>query len=188
MQDIRLRDSLGYALVRLFRQVNRETGRALAPYRLSAEQAHILLLLWFEGPLKVGELQRLLTLSSGTLTGAVDRMEAAGLVVRVADPRDRRAWRIEPARFDPRRRSAIVRTLEEMEARSFGSLTAAERRELLRLLRKAAHDGADERGDAEGAGGGRPSTSRTRPAAPRAPRGASASRRGARRRSADPNA
>jgi len=137
MQDNRLRDSMGYALVRLFRRVNRETGRALAPFELSAEQAHILLVLWIEGPMKIGELQRMLMLSSGTLTGALDRMERAGLLRRVADEDDKRSWRVEPARFDPRRRRAIERTLEEMESRCFGALTSGERAELLRLMRKA---------------------------------------------------
>jgi len=138
MQDNRLRDSLGYALVRLFRVVNRATGRALSPYGLSSEQAHILLVLWIEGAMKVGELQRLLMLSSGTLTGAIDRMEQAGLVRRVPDPNDRRVFRVEPERFDSRRRRAIERTLEETEADCFASLTATERAELLRLMRKAA--------------------------------------------------
>ena len=138
MQDNRLRDSLGYALVRLFRVVNRATGRALSPYGLSSEQAHILLVLWIEGAMKVGELQRLLMLSSGTLTGAIDRMEQAGLVRRVPDPNDRRAFRVEPERFDTRRRRAIERTLEETEAGCFASLTSTERAELLRLMRKAA--------------------------------------------------
>ena len=137
MQDKRLQDSLGYALVRLFRQVNRATGRAMAPYGLSAEQAHILLLLWIEGPIKVGALQRLLLLSSGTLSGALDRMEQAGLVRRVSDPEDGRAFRVEPLRFDARRRGAIERSLEESQAESFSALTPAERVELLRLLRKA---------------------------------------------------
>jgi MarR family transcriptional regulator, organic hydroperoxide resistance regulator len=136
MQDERLRASLGYAVVRMFRQVNRAHSRALARYELSAEQAHVLLILWLEGPMKVGELQRLLMLSSGTLTGALDRMERAGLVRRVADPDDRRALRIEPVRVDPRRRRSIEATLEETEARCFEVLTRAERKELLRMMRK----------------------------------------------------
>src|SRR5262249_7226068 len=67
MQDDRLARSVGWALVRAFRTVNRATGRVLQAYGLSAEQAHILVVLWFEGPKKVGELQRTLALSSGTL-------------------------------------------------------------------------------------------------------------------------
>ena len=136
MQDNRLRDSLGYALVRAFRLVNREHGRSVAPYGLSGEQAHILLVLWLDGPKKVGELQRFLTLGSGTLTGALDRMEAAGLVRRVPDPDDRRAWRVEAVRIEARRRRAVETALETTEASCFEALTRAERTELLRLLRK----------------------------------------------------
>ena len=138
MQDKRLESSLGYALVRAFRHVNRASNQALRAHGLSAEQAHILLVLWFEGPMKVGELQRVLALSSGTLTGALDRMDEAGLVRRVADPHDRRTWRVEPAPFDARRRRAIESVLEKTEEQSFSSLTGPERRELLRLLTKIA--------------------------------------------------
>jgi DNA-binding MarR family transcriptional regulator len=138
MQDERLARSLGYALVRTFRTVNRASGRALQPHSLSAEQAHILLVLWFEGPMKIGELQRVLALSSGTLSGALERMEKAGLVRRTPDPEDGRAWRVEAAPFDARKRRAIECTLEAMEERTFGCLTARERAELMRLLTKVA--------------------------------------------------
>ena len=136
MQDDRIRRSLGYALVRAFRFVNRASARALLPFELSAEQAHILLILWIEGPMKIGELQRVLSLSSGTLTGAIDRMDKAGLVRRVQDPKDGRAFRIEPAAFDAKRRRAIEATLEAAEAESFSRLTAKERQELFRILTK----------------------------------------------------
>ncbi len=136
MQDDRIKSSLGYALVRAFRQVNRASSRALLPFELSAEQAHILLILWIEGPLKIGELQRVLSLSSGTLTGAIDRMHKAGLVRRVEDPKDGRAVRVEPAPFDTKRRRAIETALEATEAASFSRLTTRERQELLRLLTK----------------------------------------------------
>jgi MarR family transcriptional regulator, organic hydroperoxide resistance regulator len=138
MQDERLAHSLGYALVRAFRVVNRATGRALQPYGLSAEQAHILLVLWLEGTLKVGELQRLLALSSGTLTGALDRMEKIGLVRRVKDPEDGRAWRVEPAAFETKKRRELEGILERLEGEIFGGLTGRERAELLRLLTKIA--------------------------------------------------
>jgi DNA-binding MarR family transcriptional regulator len=135
MQD-KLQRSLGYALVRAFRAANRATGRALQPYGLSAEQAHILLALWLEGPMKVGELQRILALGSGTLTGALDRMDKAGLIRRVADPEDGRVWRVEASSIDARKRRTIQETLESTEARAFSPLTERERAELLKLLHK----------------------------------------------------
>ena len=134
MQDDRLRSSVGYALVRAFRTVNRVSNRALARHGLSAEQAHILFVLWMEGPLKVGALQRTLALSSGTLTGALDRMEKAGLVRRTPDPEDARSFRVEPVAFDARRRRAIEATLEGIEEDGFAPLTRRERQELRRML------------------------------------------------------
>ena len=138
MQDDRLESALGYALVRAFRHVNRAHNRALLPFELSAEQAHILLVLWLDGPMKIGDLQRSLVLSSGTLTGAIDRMEKGGLVRRVADRANGRAGRIEPAPMPARRRRAIEETLERTEEETFSALSARERRELFRFLVKIA--------------------------------------------------
>jgi DNA-binding MarR family transcriptional regulator len=136
MQDDRLKRSLGYALVRAFRRVNRDANRALAGYELTAEQAHILLLLWLGGPMKVGDLQRSLLLSSGTLTGAIDRMAKSGLVRRVQDETDKRAFRIEPIKL--KHRAAIEGTLETFEEESFSMLSKSERKTLLTLLEKVA--------------------------------------------------
>jgi len=135
MQDERLRESLGNALVRLFRLVNREHGRALKPCEVSTEQAHILSVLWIEGAMTIGRLQRAIALSSPTLTGALDRMETQGLVRRVESPEDRRASVVEP-RVPARRRAKIEATLDETEERCFSALTSNERKELLRLLDK----------------------------------------------------
>ena len=93
--------------------------------------------------MKIGELQRTLSLGSGTLTGALDRMERASLVRRSADPNDRRSFVVEPAPFDAKRRKRIERTLEGIEQDSFAMLSARERAELFRLLTKVAGDPGD---------------------------------------------
>jgi DNA-binding MarR family transcriptional regulator len=134
MQDERLRSSLGYALVRAFRRVNRASNRGLRPLGLTAEQAHVLLILWLEGPMKVGELQRTLALSSATLTGAIDRMERAGLVRRVRDPEDGRAFVLEPGHFDARQRRAVEAALTRIEEECFSALGERGRRRLFELL------------------------------------------------------
>lgn len=136
MQDDRLRASIGNALVRLFRLVNRTHNRALDALALSAEQAHILSILWVLGPMTMGQLQRHLALSSATLTGAIDRMESQQVVRRTPDPADKRAYRIEP-RVPDKRRKQIEDTIEATERRCWDGLTATERKELLRLLDKA---------------------------------------------------
>ena len=136
MQDERLRTSLGNALVRLFRLCNRIHNRALADHGVSAEQAHILGVLWLYGPMTMGALQRHVALSSGTLTGAIDRMEKQDMVRRVPSPDDRRAFVLEP-KLSVRARQRIEGSLVATEDRIWGGLTAAERRELLRLMDKA---------------------------------------------------
>ncbi len=136
MQDDRLRASLGNAMVRLFRLVNRVHNRAIDRHGLSAEQAHILSVLWTLGPITIGQLQRQVALSSGTLTGAIDRMAAQGMVRRAASPADHRAVVIEP-RVPAKKRAQIETAVEATEREIWGALTAAERQELLRLMTKA---------------------------------------------------
>jgi DNA-binding MarR family transcriptional regulator len=135
-QDVE--ESLGHALVRAFRTVNRAHNRALKDLGLSAEQAHILILLWVQGPMNVGSLQRQLMLSSATLTGAIDRMERAGLVRRVVDPGDRRAFLVEPGPVPAAKRRKIEASLLGTEEECFGALGKAERANLRAMLQKIA--------------------------------------------------
>ncbi len=94
--------------------------------------------LWALGPMTMGRMLPLLALSSPTLTGAIDRMEAQHLVRRVRDRADGRAWVLEPDPTANRKRPKIETTLESVEAACFEGLTMTERRELLRLLDKCA--------------------------------------------------
>jgi DNA-binding MarR family transcriptional regulator len=120
MQDDPLRSSVANAVVRLFRFVNRVHNRQLKPLGISAEQAHILTVLAVEGPMTMGTLQRLLALSSPTLTGAIDRLEAQELVRRVPSPDDRRAVLLEP-RVGGRKRAQIEAAIDEGERVCFGA-------------------------------------------------------------------
>ena len=54
----------------------------------------VLMSLWREDRLNVGELGRRAGLEPSTMTGLLDRMERDGLVLREPDPADRRAHRI----------------------------------------------------------------------------------------------
>jgi DNA-binding MarR family transcriptional regulator len=133
MQDEKLRASVANAVVRLFRSVNRVHNRGLKATGVSAEQAHVLSVLWVKGAMTMGQLQRHLAVSSATLTGAIDRMEAQELVRRVPSPDDRRAFVLEP-RVSAKKRAQIEAALDDGEARCFSALTAGERTTLLRLL------------------------------------------------------
>jgi len=57
---------------------------------LSASDGQFMTLLQFQGPLTPGELARLTGLSTGTVTGVIDRLEKAGYVERTRHGSDRR--------------------------------------------------------------------------------------------------
>ena len=68
---------------------------------LTPPQIHTLLSLGHDGGLAMGELARRGGITEKTMTGIVDRLEAAGLVQRERDPADRRLVRVrltEPGR------------------------------------------------------------------------------------------
>src|SRR5579884_1176965 len=134
MRDLRIRDSISNQVGRLFRHVARVHNRQVKRFEVSAVQANILATLWDEGAMTIGELQEKMALGSSTLTGAIDRMEKAGLVKRAAQPGDRRAVRLEPVAWPQRKRQALAEAFIATEEACYAGLTPAERRELYRLL------------------------------------------------------
>jgi DNA-binding MarR family transcriptional regulator len=103
---------------------------------LSAEQAHLLMVLWMNGPLSMKELGKEVALSSGTLSTAIDRMEAADLVRRVPDPRDGRATRVEPASWPASKQKKLEDALVATENDILAPLDDAERGQLLDMLER----------------------------------------------------
>jgi DNA-binding MarR family transcriptional regulator len=64
---------------------------------LGASDSQFLTLLDVHGPLTPGRLAELTGLSTGTVTGVIDRLERGGLVHRVRDATDRRKVLVGPA-------------------------------------------------------------------------------------------
>ncbi len=102
-----------------------------APYRRSA-----------------GALAKILDLTSGAMTNRLDRMESAGLVVRVPDPEDRRGVQIE---ITDRGRQlweeavGVQAAKEQLVASALSSREKQQLNELLRRLMLAFEDAAASR-------------------------------------------
>jgi DNA-binding MarR family transcriptional regulator len=124
-------------LGKLFRVMARTYNKALVPFEISSVQAHILATLWIDGSMTIGELQARLMLGSSTLTGAIDRMERAGLLKRLPVEGDRRAYKLAPVTWSAKKAEALMETLATTEDEVFRGLTATERRTLSTLLGKA---------------------------------------------------
>lgn len=63
----------------------------LEPMGLTHPQYLVMLALWEEAPLKVGELAQRLSLEPATLSPLLKRLEAGGMITRDRHPRDERA-------------------------------------------------------------------------------------------------
>ena len=84
--------------------------------------------------LKMNELSRLLMVTGGNVTGIVDQLVKEGLVERLDDTRDRRAWRVKLTRAGDKAFAEMARAHEEWVV---GLLSGVSRRDsdaLMQLL------------------------------------------------------
>jgi len=78
------------------RAVTQRYAQVLADVGLTYPQYLVMLALWTDGPMSVGDLGRRLRLDSGTLTPLLKRLEASGRVERRRDPADERRVVVSP--------------------------------------------------------------------------------------------
>jgi DNA-binding MarR family transcriptional regulator len=86
--------------------------------------------------LKMNALSRLLMVTGGNITAIVDQLEKEGLVERLAQPADRRAFRIRLTKAGERSFAEMARAHEEWVVDMLGGLSRREHEELLKLLAK----------------------------------------------------
>ncbi len=86
--------------------------------------------------LKMNELSRLLMVTGGNVTAIVDQLEKEGLVERLDEPADRRAFRIRLTRSGERSFAEMARAHEEWVVELFAGMTRREQEDLLKLLAK----------------------------------------------------
>jgi len=88
------------------------------------------------GGLTAGQLAAAVGLTSGAVTGVVDRLERAGFARRVSDPADRRRVKVEvTAEFYARAARIWGPLKEDWEAELCGHFTAAELARITEFLR-----------------------------------------------------
>jgi DNA-binding MarR family transcriptional regulator len=86
--------------------------------------------------LKMNELSRLLMVTGGNVTAIVDQLEKEGLVERLDEPDDRRAFRIRLTKTGEKTFADMARAHEDWVVELLAGLTRREHDELLRLLAK----------------------------------------------------
>src|SRR5882724_10136875 len=134
------------------RAVEAYAGTSVSGLEMCGSDFAVLEALLHKGPPPVNEIGKKVLLTSGSITVAVDRLETKGLVERRAHGTDRRA-RVVHLTKDGRK--LITRIYAEhaadMERLASASLTRAERKTLIRLLKKIGYEaaGALELGEEE---------------------------------------
>ena len=131
-------------LMKAHRSLARHAHLSLGSFDLGLSDFAVLELLHHKGPQNVNEIGRRVELTSGSITTAIDRLEALELVVRCAHPTDRRSRIV---RLTPKGSARIEEVFAVHAAQmnhAAEGLTAEELGTLTGLLKKLGMD-ADAR-------------------------------------------
>jgi DNA-binding MarR family transcriptional regulator len=117
----------------------KEGERLVAPFGITEAQFNVLMLLKHQsvgGGLDQTALGRMLVVNRSNVTGLVDRMEGAGLVVRSPDPGDRRVKRVSLTSKGRRAADAAEKPYFERVDRVLKAIPAEDRKALVRALER----------------------------------------------------
>jgi DNA-binding MarR family transcriptional regulator len=112
------------------------TEAAAAHLGIGPTDLDCLLVLRDLGPASAGQLAEVLGLTTGAITGVVDRLAAAGFVVRESDPSDRRRVIVQPLTEQLGRLDDVVQPLLSGMAQALQALTREDLSQLLEFERR----------------------------------------------------
>lgn len=87
-----------YLIQRISNAIHQHSENVAAQFKIHVSDFYVILLLHRAQPDCVapsGELQKALALTSGGMTRRLDRLQERGLLERIPDPKDRRAWLVQ---------------------------------------------------------------------------------------------
>jgi len=129
-------DKTDQLMARLHRSLRRNYDRQLKSFGLTPCQFEVLLTLWSEDGIVLGELRRRVSRDGPTITGVVDRMEKKMLVKRTRDPHDRRVVKVHLTAKGENMREDLSRTKKLVIEKITRSLSLKEMNSLVVLMEK----------------------------------------------------
>ena len=122
-----------------------ETGLGLSDFTIMEALLH-------KGPLAISQIGKKVLLTSGSMTAALDRLDRKGLVKRIQDPSDGRCFHVHLTKAGRK----VIKTAYHKHCRNLetlaGVLTASERDEFVRLLKKIGFHADQTAGGAKAGG------------------------------------
>lgn len=134
MEDTELKILIG--LHRICNETDRRTSQLAAGYGLSLGQFAVLEALYHKGDLSVGEVQRKILSSSGTMPVIVRNLEKRGLLTKSPDGEDRRRNILHITEEGRKLVAEIFPLNKELILESLSPLSREEKDALLKLLKK----------------------------------------------------
>jgi len=133
---IRGEDCIFFQLAKAAQTGSKFWSQKVAGLNLTATQAMVLRFLFDRAEVTSSELGARTELDSATLTGILDRLEAAGIAERKPNPTDRRAIRIHLTERGKEVGKEVSRLMGLANAGFLEGLNPSEVKELKRLLAK----------------------------------------------------
>ena len=136
VRTFRSRDSAGALIGRARKALYDEFERELAPLRLTAAQALVLVILADDPQATAAAMCRMLSHDAGAMTRIVDKLEEMALVRRVREAHDRRSARLALTREGIRLHAEVRRVQVAVLNRMLRGFSRAEARTLEVLLQR----------------------------------------------------
>lgn len=130
----RIEDCFAFLLGKAYQHINQQARQRLAPHGVTPAQYGLLELLWERDEQSGAELSERLQLDSATMTGLLDRLERAELVVRRPDSTDRRVNRVALTAQGQALRVPLDRAMDEVNADVVAQLGVADTGRLRAML------------------------------------------------------
>jgi DNA-binding MarR family transcriptional regulator len=135
-QDVLPPNALGFKMRAVTQLMLRKLGNAFAPFDITPYQWLVLSCLWQEDGLSVSEVTSRLIQVGGTMTGILQGMEKAQLIVRQTTPEDRRIARLWLTEKGQALNETLLPIARNARKDIFDSLTESEQSQLSSLLDK----------------------------------------------------
>jgi len=135
--DIEVAECAGQLLFRLWRASHTRTAEALGSVGLTPALFAVLNVLGAREGAIQQELSSDMAIDPSAMVKLINELEDTGLAERRRRPGDRRAWEVTITPDGRRALERARRAVMQVEDEVLGGLTAADRRQLLTLLRRA---------------------------------------------------
>ncbi|PKN89156.1 MAG: MarR family transcriptional regulator [Deltaproteobacteria bacterium HGW-Deltaproteobacteria-1] len=133
-------DCIFFQLSKAYQLGNRFLTQKVSELNLTSVQAMILGFLDQEDQVTSSELGKRAELDSATLTGILDRLEAAGFIERRGNPDDRRSIHIHLTKKGKTMAREAARVIAEANTDFLQILNENEKHDLLNIIEKLRHE------------------------------------------------